>query len=121
MAKLKVYVHSLEIPTVGFVDKEGAMHACAHAQKTAFQGLKNLSNTIGNRYLSDEEREVLIRAESFCKKSGLELEVVDLGTIAFLTRLKLKMTGLKTPAVRCGEKIVYGVPSEEDLIELLGS
>ena len=39
MAKLKVYLHSLEFPTVGFVDKEGAMHACAQAQKTAFERL----------------------------------------------------------------------------------
>jgi len=31
------------------------------------------------------------------------------------------MKGLKTPAISYGEKIVYGVPSEEDLKELLKS
>jgi len=119
MKKLKIYVHSLEIPTVGFVDKEGAMHACAQAQKTAFQGLERFSRIGGNRYLSDEQREVLMRVENFCKDNGLEFEVVDLGTISFLKRLKLKMKGLKTPAIGCGEKILYGVPREEDLKELL--
>lgn len=42
MAKLKVCLHSLEFPTVGFVDKEGAMHACAQDQKTAFERLGSL-------------------------------------------------------------------------------
>lgn len=113
--KLKVYVHSFEIPTIGFVDKEGATHACAQAQKTAFQGLTHFSNIIGNRYLSDEQREVLMRVEKFCKSNGLEFEVVDLGTVSFLKRFKLDMKCLKTPTVSCGEKIVYGVPSEEEL------
>lgn len=118
MKKLKVYIHSLEIPTVGFIDKEGAMHACAQAQKTAFQGLERFSS-LGNRYLSDEQREVLMRVEDFCKNNGLEFKVIDLGTISFLARLKLKMKGLNTPAIFCGEKIIYGVPSEEDFKELL--
>lgn len=119
MKKLKVYIHSLEIPTVGFVDKEGAMHACARAQKTAFEGLERFSRISGKRYLADEESEFLIRIEDFCKNNGLEFEVIDLGAMSFLTKLKLKMKGLRTPAVGCGEKIVYGVPSEEDLKELL--
>ncbi|MGC9346205.1 MAG: hypothetical protein ACP5ER_05395 [Candidatus Bathyarchaeales archaeon] len=96
MVKLEVYVCSLEIPTVGFVDKEGAMHACAQAQKTAFQGLERFSSIGGNRYLSDEEREVLMCVEDFCKDNGLEFEVVDLGIMGFLARLKLKMKGLRT-------------------------
>lgn len=119
MKKLKIYVRSLEIPTIGFVDKEGAMHACAQAQKTAFQGLERFSTIGGNRCLSDEEREVLRRVEIFCKDNGLEFEVVDLATIGFLARLKMKMKGLRTPATCCGEKIVFGVPSEEVLRELL--
>jgi len=120
MSKLKVYVHSLEIPTVGFVDKEGAMHACAKAQKTAFQRLERFSS-LGKRHLSDEEREFLMQIEDLCKKNSLEFEVIDLGTISLLARLKLKMKGLKTPAISYGEKTVYGVPSEEDLKELLKS
>jgi len=69
-----------------------------------------------------QRRERVLNAiEDFCEKNDLEFEVIDLGTISFLRRLKLKMKGLKTPAISYGEKIVYGVPSEEDLKELLKS
>jgi len=46
-----------------------------------------------------------MRIEDFCKNNGLEFEVIDLGTLSFLTKLKLKMKGLKTLAVGCGEKM----------------
>jgi len=118
MKKLKVYIHSFEIPTVGSVDKEGALHACAQAQRTAFEGLKRLSG-LGDRFLPDDQIEVLRRVEDFCSSNGVDFEVVDFGTIGFLKSLKLKMKGLKNPAISCGEKTIYGVPSERDLKELL--
>jgi len=121
MKKLKIYVNSFEIPPVEYVDKEGARHGCARAQTTAFQGLKRVSGIFGNRYLSDEERETLMRVEGFCRNNGLEFEIIDLGTTNFLTKLKLKMKGLKPPTVCCGDKMVYGVPSDNDLKELLRS
>jgi hypothetical protein len=119
MEKLKVYIHTFEVPTVGFVDKEGAMHACAEAQKTAFQGLEQRSSLLGNRYLCDEDREVLMRVEDFCKNNGLQYNIIDLGTMSFLPRLRLRMKGVNAPAICCGEKILHGVPSEEDLKKLL--
>jgi hypothetical protein len=118
MEKMKVYIHSSEIPTVGFVDKEGAMHACAQAQKTAFQGLGQVSGLLGNRYLCDEDEQVLVRVEDFCRSNGLEYSVVDLGTLSFLVRLRLRMKGVNAPAVCYGEKMFCGVPSEEDLKKL---
>jgi hypothetical protein len=120
MEKLKVYIHSSEIPTVGFVDKEGAMHACAQAQKTAFEGLGQRSSLLGNRYLCSDDEQVLLRVGDFCKNNGLEYDVVDLGTISFLARLRLRMKGVNAPAICCGGKMVYGVPSEEDLKKLMG-
>ena len=118
MEKLKVYIHSSEIPTVGFVDKEGAMHACAQAQKTAFQGLEQRSSLLGNRYLCDEDKEALMRVEDFCKNNGLQYNIIDLGTMSFLARLRLRMKGVNAPAICYGEKMLYGVPSEEDLKKL---
>jgi hypothetical protein len=119
MAKLKVYLHSVEIPTVGFVDKEGAMHACAQAQKTAFEKLGGFSSLFGKRYLNEEEREALMRVEDFCRSNDLEFEVVDIGQVNFLSRLRLRMKGLKTPSVCCGERVLEGVPTEESLGRLL--
>ena len=118
MEKLKVYIHTFEVPTVGIVDKEGAMHVCAQAQKTAFQGLEQRSSLFGNRYLCDEDKEVLMRVEDFCKNNGLQYDVVDLGTMSFLARLRLRVEGINAPAVCCGERILCGVPSEEDLKKL---
>lgn len=119
MKKLKVYIHSLEIPTVGFVDKEGAQHGCAMAQKTAFQELERFSSIGGNSYVTDEQKEVLTRVQDFCKNNGLEFEVIDLGTKSSWTRLRLRMKGLKNPTITCGKKMFYGVPSEKDLQDLL--
>ena len=119
MVKLKVYLHSLEVPTVGFVDKEGAMHACAQAQKTAFERLGSFSSLFGNRYLNEEERETLMRVEDFCRSNGLEFEIVDVGQMSFLSRLRLRIGGLKTPSVCCGERVLKGLPTEETLGRLL--
>ena len=121
MEKLKVYVCSFEVPTVGFVDKEGAMHACAQAQKTAFHGLERHAGLFGNRYLSDEDREFLMRVEIFCKSNRLEYEVVDVGRMSFLAKLWLRRKGIKTPAVCVGEKMLRGVVSDEDMNKLLTS
>jgi hypothetical protein len=119
MDRLKVYVHSFEVPTVGFVDKEGAMHACAQAQKTAFQGLERRAGLFGKRYLSDEDREVLMRIEGYCKNNALEYEVVDVGRLSFLAKLGLRLKGIKTPAICSGEKTLCGIPSDEDIKKLL--
>jgi hypothetical protein len=119
MAKVKVYVHSHEFPTVGIVDKEGAMHACAQAQTTAFQGLGRLAGLFGKRYLSDEEREFLMLVEDFCRGNRLEYEIIDLGTLSFLARMELRLKGVKTPAICCEGKTLCGIPRKEDLKELL--
>jgi hypothetical protein len=117
-AKLKVYVHSLELSTLEFVDKEGAMHACAQAGKTAFQGLERVSNLLGDRYLCDEERRALTFIEEYCRNNGLEYEVIDLAAMSFLQKLQLRMKGIKAPAVCYEEEIVRGIPAEDDLRKL---
>jgi hypothetical protein len=116
--KLKVYICSIEPSTLGFVDKEGAEHACARAQLTAFTGLDRLAGMFGKRYLSDEDTKTLDKVEEFCRSNNLKYEVLDLGKMNFLQRLTLRMKGIKTPAI-CAEKIVlHGVPTEEDLKRL---
>jgi len=95
---------------------EGARHACAQAQKTAFTGLEHFSSLLfGNRYLSDEEAEFLLRTDVFCKEHGLNLGIIDLGTVDFLEKLKLKIKGVTTPAICCGKRIIHRLPSEEDV------
>ena len=119
MTKLKVYVHSFELPTTGFVDKEGAMHACAQAQKSAFQGLELHTGLFGQRYLSDEDREALMRVDKYCKDNGVGYEIVDVGRMHFWSKLGLRVKGIKPPALSWKEKTLCGVPSEEDIRSFL--
>ncbi|MBS7616245.1 hypothetical protein KEJ45_03485 [Candidatus Bathyarchaeota archaeon] len=119
MAKIKVYVYSFSVPTVGFVDRDGAVHACAHAQKTAFEGLERISNIFGNRYLSDEDGEALERLKKFCSNNGLEFEVVDVGAMNFANKLRLRIKGVQIPSIEYRNKIFKGIPSEENLKKIL--
>jgi hypothetical protein len=120
MSRLMVYVRSFELSTLQFVDFEGARHACAEASKTAFQGLGSVSNLLGNRYLCDKDREALTLVQECCKHSGLEYEVVDLGTMSYLQKLRLRISGIKTPAICYEDKTLCGVLTEESLRRLVG-
>jgi hypothetical protein len=118
---LTVYIHSFEVGTVGFVDKEGAQHACAQAQSTAFQSLARLSGLFGNNYLCDKDRETLTRVEEFCNNNRIEYAVVDMGRLPFITRLRLGMKGIKTPTTCYGSKRLQGIPCNEDLKRLINN
>lgn len=120
LEKIKVYVYSLKVSTLGFVDKEGAQHACAQAGSTAFSGLKHYPGAMDNRYISEEEKKAIIAVENFCAKKGYEFEVVDLATAGFFTKIRLKAKGLMNfPAISYGEKIIHGVPTEDALAKLV--
>lgn len=121
MAKLKVYVQSLEISAAGFVDKEGAMHSfCAPGLKEAtFKGIEGQTGLFGNRCLSEEDRKFLMRVDDFCKNNGLEYEVVDLEGTGFLGKLVLRMKGIKAPTVTFGQRTLQGIPSDENLKKLV--
>ncbi|MCK4478674.1 hypothetical protein KAU88_09160 [Candidatus Bathyarchaeota archaeon] len=77
MEKIKIYVHSFNISTLDFVDKEGAQHACAQAGSTAFSGLKHYPSSMDNRYFSDKERNALTAVENFCRKRVLNENKVE--------------------------------------------
>jgi len=121
MAKLKVYVQSLEISAGGFVDREGTMHSfCAPGLRAAtFQGIEHLVGLFGNHCLSEEEREFLMRIDDFCKNNGLKYEVVDLRRASLSAKFRLRMKGIKTPTISFKEKVLQGIPSDEDLKKLL--
>lgn len=103
------------------IKKELNMHPRA-AGSTAFSGLRHYPGPMGNRYLSDKERNVILAVESFCKKKGVELEVIDLATKGFLTKIKFRVKGLMNfPTISFKEKVVHGVPTEETLKKLVAT
>lgn len=118
--KIKIYVYSVGLSTLDFVDKEGAMHACAQAGSSAFSGLKHYTGSMDDRYLSDEEREAITIVESYCKRNDMEFEIVDVAKKGFVTKIKLKAKGLTNfPTITFKEKVIHGVPTEEELKGLL--
>lgn len=122
MEKIEIYVYSFNISTLNFVDKEGAQHTCAQAGSTAFSGLKRYPGSVDNRYLSDEERKAIISPENFCKKKGIEFEVIDLSTKGFFTKMKLRLKELTNlPTIVFQEKVIHGVPTEEALEKLVAT
>jgi hypothetical protein len=122
LEKIKVYVYSLKVSTLNFVDKEGAQHACAQAGSTPFSGLKHYPGAMDDRYISEEEKKAIIAVENFCARKGYEFEVIDLATASFFTKIKLKARGLMNfPAVSYKGKVIHGVPTEGALIKLVGN
>lgn len=120
MDKIRIYVYSLGVSTLGFVDKEGAQHVCARAGDSAFSGLKHYPGSMNDRYLSDEEKKTVAIIEEFCSTNNCEFEVIDLATSGFLTQIKAKVKGLTNfPAIVFKERVFHGVPTEENLRELV--
>lgn len=119
---IRIYVSSVEIPTTGFVDIEGARHECARATDKAFSGLKNYPSLDGtSRFLSTEEQKAILSVSDFCRKKGYSFEIVDVGTKGFIAKVKLRRKGLTDfPAISYQERIITGVPTHEALTALLG-
>jgi hypothetical protein len=122
LEKIKVYVYSAKVSTLGFVDKEGAQHVCAQAGSSAFAGLQHYAG-MSDRYLCDKEKAAISVVEEFCKTKGnLEVEIVDLATEGYLAKARIWLTGLRSlPAIAFGGIVIHGVPAEKDLEKLVAS
>jgi hypothetical protein len=120
MNKIKVYICSVAISTLSFVDKEGARHACARAGNLPFEGLKHYHGIGDDCITSSEERNAIAIVESFSRKNNYQYEVVDVAKLSFLSKLRLKRKGLKDfPTVSYGDKFYNGIPTEDDLEKLI--
>jgi hypothetical protein len=121
MKKISVYVYSVsQIPTTDFVDKEGAMHACARAGNTPFETLRHYPRGLDSSLISNEQKNAIFSVESFCKSNGYDFEVVDFAKLNFLSKVKLRRKGVKSfPTASCGGRFLCGVPTEDDLRELV--
>ena len=121
MKKIRVYVYSVsQMPTTDFVDKEGAMHACAKAGNMPFETLRHYPRGVDESLIFNEQKSAVLSVESLCKNSGYDLEVVDFAKLSFLSKMKLRGKGVKSfPAISCGERFLCEVSTEDDLKELV--
>jgi hypothetical protein len=134
-ARLKIYVHSIRLATEPLFDKDGFLSfhyaegweatfcqsSYKSAEKKFGERLERASNLFENRYLADGEREMIMRVEDFCRRNAIEFDVVDVGNLSFLEKVRGRIVGLRTPAVSCGKKLFNGIPSETNLMELCRS
>jgi hypothetical protein len=120
LIRIRVYVYSSAVSALGFVDKEGAQHACAQTGGSAFAGLQHHAG-MSNRYLSDGEKSAIIAVEAFCKtRGGFDYEVVDLALEGYFAKAKCWLKGLRNlPAVALEKGVICGVPTEEDMKKLV--
>jgi hypothetical protein len=112
--KIVLYVRTVELPSGRFVDREGALHACAQAGSLPFQGLKGASHLIGRVYL-DADWQALCIAQALQENKGVEVEVVDVSR-SFWLRRKLRRLGIrKTPQFVVDGQLLPTITSVEQL------
>lgn len=120
MAKFKVYVYSVrQVPTVDFVDKEGAIHACAQAGNMPFETLSHCPANVDAGLLSVEERTAIANVGLFCKENDHKFEIVDFARLSFISKLKLRRKGVKSfPTISVAGANFTGIPTEDVLEKL---
>lgn len=114
--KIKVYVCSLkEISTLDYIDKDSMGHPCVTSRHDIFTGLKHLPKGAKDGYFTDEQIKVLEMVTDFCRKNGLDYEIVDIANLSLVDKMKLVFKGLKAPTISFKGKRIEGVPTKENL------
>lgn len=91
--KVMLYVRSIEVPGGQFVDREGAVHACAQAGSTPFDGLKGAAHLLG-RVFTDADWQAINIAQVCQDTMKIDIEIVDISQ-SFWQRMKLRRQGVK--------------------------
>ena len=119
--KIKVYVSSFKTSTLDYVDAGSMGHPCVttrHAE-SMFTEYKHLPKGSWDGYLTDDEMKAIDVVGEFCEENGLECEVVDMTSLAFISKMKLMFKGMKAPTISFEGKKIEGIPTKEDLKTLV--
>ena len=66
-------------------------------------------------FLSEDQIKIVDTAVEICKENNLEYEIIDIGNLNFLSKMKLFFKGIRAPAVAFGGKKIEGMHTKEDL------
>jgi hypothetical protein len=115
--KIRVYVSSLEISTLDYVDKDSIGHPCVTSRhgENVFTGFKHLPKGSWNGYLTDDQMKAIDVVGKFCEENELEYEVVDMANMSFMSKMKFMFKGIKAPTITFKGAKIEGVPTKEDL------
>jgi len=113
--KVTLYVRSFAVPSGAFVDREGALHACAQAGQTPFARLKGAARLIGRAY-PDSDWQALCIAQSVQDGAEVEVEVIDVSR-SLVDRLKLRRQGItKTPQFVANGRLLPPIKDHDELL-----
>lgn len=121
MNKIKVYVYNPKnMSLIEYADMESARHPCSRAtDKQIYSETRNLPTALWNGILSEEERKIVNLAKECSEEHGLEFETVNLATCSTIEKLKFLAKGVKAPAIVFKNKIIQGIPTNEELESLV--
>lgn len=118
MARIKVYVSSAIPSPTDYADMKSLEHPCSQAGDRAYEGLRHLPHH-SSGLLSDEELKAIDLVEQFSKEKGLEYEIIDLASAKINTKLKFVLKRWKVPLISCGDNIISGLPTRQQLESIL--
>ena len=118
MARIKVYINSVEISTLDCVDVLSLGHACDKPGERISSGIKHMPRG-SSGFISDEERKAVDLVEQFSEENGLNYEIIDLKKAGLMTRLKFVLKGWKVPVISVENETIIGLPTKEQLESML--
>jgi hypothetical protein len=118
MARIKVYINSVELSTLDCVDVLSLGHACDQPGERISSGIKHMPKD-SSGFISDEERKAIDLVGQFSEENGLDYEIIDLKKAGLMTRLKFMLKGWKAPVISIENKTIIGLPTKEQLESIL--
>lgn len=118
MAKIKVYIKTVEVSALDFANVTTLGHQCDSPGERISSGMQHMPRDTRG-LISDEERKAIDFLEQFSEENGLDYEIIDLTKAGRMTKLKFIMKGWKVPVINVGNETILGLPTKEQLESIL--
>jgi len=118
VARIKVYINSVELSTLDFVDPLSLGHACDQPGERISSGIKHMPKR-SSGFISEEEKKAIDLVEQISRENGLNYEIIDLARAGSMTRLKFVLKGWKVPVISIENETIIGLPTKEQLESIL--
>ena len=118
VARIKVYINSVELSTLDFADPLSLGHPCDQPGERISSGIKHMPKH-SSGFISDEEKKAMDLVEQISRENGLNYEIIDLARAGSMTRLKFVLKGWKVPVISIENETIIGLPTKEQLESIL--
>jgi len=111
--KLTIYIES-NSQTLQAADMDTIGHPLCTGTNTSDWGNGALGK--GSRLVPQDHRIMLDAALRAAEKLGITLEIVDISEYGFFQKRKLKKV---IPSIEMGEKVITGLPTSDEIVEVV--